>query len=68
MIIKSIDQLVDYLAKEIINELDSIFSPVGGFAEFVNLINSVQANKEKIPRPVLYPLVMPEIVIGKNHR
>jgi len=69
MIIKSMDELVDFLAKEIVNELDIIFKPVGGFAEFVNLINAVQANEQKIiKRPVLYPLKMPELIIGKNHR
>ena len=68
MIIKSMDELVDFLAKEIVNELDIIFKPVGGFAEFVNLINSVQANKEKMPLPLLYELKMPELIIGKNHR
>lgn len=69
MIINTMDKLVEFLTQEIIKELDNIFKPVGGFAEFVKIVSDIQGNEEKIiKRPVLYPLIMPQLISGSNHR
>ena len=63
-------QLGDLIAKEIVSLLENIFKPVGGITGFIELISSYQATNEekRVHRPIRYPLIMPTLFSGSNHK